>query len=217
MLKKKSAYWKKAYVTSEIDFTNNNIFNLNLNHNKMKKGFLVILAIASMATLNSCGKKKGPSAETKQAMATFESEWKALGDQIAAWETTMNTAMDGMTQMMTATRSMDITKLSGESKSMAEMNLMMCSKIDEQMVAMKTGFAKAKTDFAAATDEYGAWKKKGQEEHLDDATITSELANWTTKLTEWKTTVEGLNQQLSGMQDACKQSCDAITAMVPAK
>ena len=99
MLKKKSAYWKKAYVTSEIDFTNNNIFNLNLNHNKMKKGFLVILAIASMATLNSCGKKKGPSAETKQAMATFESEWKALGDQIAAWETTMNTAMDGMTQM----------------------------------------------------------------------------------------------------------------------
>ncbi|HNV98047.1 MAG TPA: hypothetical protein PKL06_01680 [Chitinophagales bacterium] len=183
----------------------------------MKKGFILILAIASVASFSSCSKKKGPSAETKQLMTTFETDWKALGDQMTAWESTLNSSTDAMTKMMVETRSIDLSKLSAESKTMAEMNMMMCNKIDEQIVTAKTSFATAKTDFAKATDEYSAWKKKGQEEHMDDAAIAAEMANWNAKLTEWKTKVADMNAQLAGMEDTCKQTCDAIAAMVPAK
>lgn len=183
----------------------------------MKKGFIVMLAIATVASFASCGKKKGPSEETKQMMSTFETEWQALGEQINGWEATMTSSMDAMTKMMAETRAIDLSKLPADSKTMAETSLMMCAKIDESMVAMKTGYAQAKTDFAAKTDEYGAWKKKGQEEHLDDATITAELAKWNATMTDWKTTVASWNEQLTGMQDACKQSCDAVAAVIPVK
>lgn len=183
----------------------------------MKKGFILMLAIAGIATLSSCSKKKGPSEETKQLMTTFETDWQALGDQINGWETTMTSTMSGMTTMMTETRAVDLSKLPSDAKAMAETNLMMCTKIEEQMAAMKTGYATAKSDFATATDEYSAWKKKGQEEHLDDATIAAEMANWNAKLTEWKGIAAGWNEQLTGMQDACKQTCDAVMGMAPAK
>lgn len=176
-----------------------------------------MLAIASIASFSSCSKKKGPSEESKQLMSTFETDWKALGDQMTAWESTLNSSTDAMAKMMVETRAIDLSKLSAESKTMAEMNLMMCGKIDEQIVAAKTSFAAAKTEFAKATDEYTAWKKKGQEEHMDDATIATEMANWNAKLTEWKTKVGDMNAQLAGMEDTCKQTCDAIAALVPVK
>lgn len=97
------------------------------------------------------------------------------------------------------------------------MNLMMCAMIDEQIAATKTAYAAAKSDFAKATDEYAAWKKKGQEEHMDDAAITAEMANWNAKLTEWTTNIAAMNEQLGGMEDACKQTCDAVAALVPVK
>lgn len=183
----------------------------------MKKGFILVLAIASIAAMSSCGKKKGPSEATKQLMSTFETDWKALGEEINGWEATMTSTMSGMTTMMTETRAVELTKLPSDAKAMAETNLMMCTKIEEQMAAMQTSYATAKSDFASATDAYTAWKKKGQEEHLDDAAIVAEMANWNTKLTEWKTIATGWNEQLSGMQDACKQTCDAVMGMAPAK
>ena len=150
-------------------------------------------------------------------MTTFETDWKALGDQLNGWEATLTASTDAMTKMMVDTRAMDMSKLSADAKTMAETNLMMCAKIDEQIVAMKTGYATAKADFAKATDDYAAWKKKGQEEHMDDAAIAAEMANWNTKMAEWKTNIAGMNEQLTGMQDACNQTCAAIAGMFPAK
>ncbi len=183
----------------------------------MKKGIILMLAVASIASFSSCGKKKGPSEETKQLITTFETNWNALGDQLNSWEPVMTSSVDAMTKMMAETRAIDLSKLSAESKTMAEMNLMMCSKIDEQIAATKVAYATAKSDFAKATDEYAAWKKKGQEEHMDDAAITAEMANWNAKLTEWTTNIAAMNEQLGGMEDACKQTCDAVAALVPVK
>ena len=181
----------------------------------MKKGFLAVMAITTALFVTSCGKKGGLSEETKAAMQTFETNWKATEGNMTAMGTTMTTAFGEMTTMMAANDAMDMTKLKPATKASVDSMLTMCTMIKGQMEKMKGDCSAAMTQWATDATAYADWKKKAQEEKLADADFKAEIDNtWTAKLATYNDQLVAMNEALTGIQAACKSSCDAITGMV---
>lgn len=185
----------------------------------MKKGFLAVLAITTALFVTSCGKKGGLSEVTKAAMTTFETNWKATEANMTAMGTTMNTAFAEMTTMMKMDDGMDMSKMKPAQKASMDSMTTMCTMIEGQMEKMKGEYSAAMASWSADAQAYADWKKKASEEKMDDAAFSSELTNnWTAKLATYNEQLVGMNEQLTGIQAACKATCDAMAAMMmPAK
>ena len=194
-------------------------FKTNLNQIKMKKGILAVLAISTALFVTSCGKKGGLSEETKTAMSTFETSWKAAETSMTAMGATMATTFGEMTTMMAANDVLDLSKLKPEVKASIDSNLAMCTTIKMQMEKMKGDYSAAMNLWATDSQAYADWKKKAQEEKLADADFKAEIENtWTAKLATYNEQMVAMNEALTGIQSACNATCAAITgAVTPAK
>jgi len=83
-----------------------------------------------------------------------------------------------------------------------------------QMEKMKGDYSAAMGEWAADSQAYADWKKKASEEKMDDAAFSTEITNtWTAKLETYNDKLVGMNESLTGMQAACKATCDAMTGM----
>ncbi len=180
----------------------------------MKKGIIAVLAVTTVFFVSSCGKKGGLSEETKTEMQKFETDWKTAEASMMAFETTMTTKFEGMNKMMAETEAMDMSKMKPAEKEACDVAMAQCAVIKTSMDKMKADFTTAMGQWKTDSDAYQAWKKKAQEEKLDDATFKSELENnWMSKVATWNETMSGWNESLTGMESACKAQCDAMMMM----
>lgn len=177
----------------------------------MKKGFIAVMALVVTFYFSSCTKKAGMSEETKTLMNNFETSWNSADEQMKNWGQTMNTTFSDMNKMMDESMPMhDMSKMKPAEKASADSMMMMCNTIKAQMESMKTMYNTEMDAFKADKQAYDDWKKKGQEEKMDDATIKAGLDTWNVKLAEWNTKMGDWNEQLTGIQAACKTTCDAM-------
>ncbi len=176
----------------------------------MKKAIIAVLALTTTMFISSCGKKGGVSEETKAAMTTFETSWKAAEAQMTAFGTTFTATSGDMNKMMDETMAMDMSKLKPAEKATADSMMAMCGSIKSGIEGMKTAYAASMEQWKADTQAYADWKKKGHDEKMDDAAAMAGMTEWNAKLTTWNETMTGWNEQLTSMQGACKTTCDAI-------
>ena len=176
----------------------------------MKKGIIAVLALSTTMFITSCGKKGGVSEETKTAMTTFETSWKAAEAQMTAFGTTFTTTNGEMNKMMDESMAMDMSKMKPADKASCDSMMAMCGTIKSGMEGMKTAYAAGMEQWKADTQAYADWKKKGHDEKMDDAGAMAGMAEWNAKLTTWNETMTGWNEQLTSMQGACKSTCDAM-------
>jgi len=180
----------------------------------MKKVIIALLAISTALFATSCGKKGGLSEETKAATTTFETSWKATEANMTAFGTTMASTFGEMNTMMAPHMSMDMSKMKPAAKASMDSMMGMCKVITMQMEKMKGDYSAAMGEWAADSQAYADWKKKASEEKMDDAAFSAEITNtWTAKLGTYNDKLVGMNESLTGMQAACKATCDAMTGM----
>ncbi len=178
----------------------------------MKKGILAVMALTTTLLMTSCG-SKGVSEETKTAMTTFETSWKATEDQMMAFGTTMNTTMADMNKMMDGSMAMDMSKMKGEEKEKCDMMMAQCTTIKTGMAGMKTDYAAAMEQWKADTQAYANWKKKGHDDNMTDEAAMAGMAEWNAKLAMYNTKLTDMNAQLTSMQGMCKTTCDSMMHM----
>lgn len=180
----------------------------------MKKVIIAVLAISTALFVTSCGKKGGLSEETKAAMTTFETSWKAAEGSMTAFGTTMTSTFGEMNAMMAPHMAMDMSKMKPAEKAGMDSMMAMCNVITMQMEKMKGDYTATMAEWTADSQAYADWKKKASEEKMDDATFSAEIANtWTAKLGTYNDKLVGMNEALTGIQSACKATCDAMTSM----
>lgn len=180
----------------------------------MKKGIIAVMAVTTLFFVSSCGKKGGLSEETKTAMQKFETDWKTAEDNMMKFGETMNSTFTDMNKMMDESEHMDMTKMKPAEKASCDSMMQMCTTIKTSMDKMKSDYNTAMETWKTDSQAYADWKKKAQEEKMDDAAFKTELDNnWVAKLATWNESMAGWNEQLTGMQSACKSTCDAMMHM----
>lgn len=181
----------------------------------MKKGIIAVLALSTTLFMTSCGKKGGLSEETKTAMTTFETAWKAAEAQMTAFGTTMTATTGDMTKMMDDAMAMDMSKMTPAAKASCDSLIVMCGSIKTGIEGMKTAYTAGMDSWKADTQAYADWKKKGHDEKMDDATAMAGITEWNAKLATYTETMTGWNEQLTSMQGATKATCDAMMHLMP--
>lgn len=180
----------------------------------MKKGIIAVLAISTALFATSCGKKGGLSEETKMAMQTFETGWKATETNMTAFGATMSTAFTEMNTMMAADEKMDMSKMKPAAKSSMDSMMAMCGVIKVQMDKMNGDYKTAMDQWTADSQAYTDWKKQAQADKIADEAFKTEITGtWTTKLNGYNDALVNMNEMLTGIQAACKSTCDAIAGM----
>lgn len=176
----------------------------------MKRSLCISLFIATGLFFTGCG-SKGMSEASKSAMKTFETNWKAAGEAMNAWGSTMNTTMASMEKMMHDSMPMDSTmdmkKMTAEQIKMHSDMDAQCTNIMGEMESMKKMFASAQETWAADEAAYTEWKKKAMEEKADDAAVTTAMAEWNSKLTKHTDDVAAWSKSLTSLNEQCTKVC----------
>ncbi len=168
----------------------------------MKNNLFAAIAIVAVVFTVSC-KSGGMSEETKTKMSTFETNWKAMSDQMTAWGTTMNTRMAEMDKMMLESMGGDM------HMEMDSMTTKQCNDITAGMASMKETYKSTMDSVAAGMTQYTEWKKATMEAK-DEAATNTGLDEWNAKLTGYTNMMTDWESSLSGMEAACKAVCDMM-------
>ncbi|HPR29575.1 MAG TPA: hypothetical protein P5512_09495 [Chitinophagales bacterium] len=178
----------------------------------MKQLFPVAM-MALLISFSSCG-KKGMSDELKGKLHSFETDWKATGESLANFGTTMNSTFASMDDMMKDKNTMDHAGMAADKMAVMEELHNSCSNIEGKMEMVRTAYTSTMTGFTDDEAAYREWKTKVQKHEIKEGDAEAGINDFQVKLQAYKDNLDAWGNLVTELNDKCTENCKAMDALM---
>jgi|GEM_PF-1998920 len=177
----------------------------------MKTKMLLIPAVVGMFMMVSC--KKGPSEETTKALAEFETAWGELGTAATAWSADLKGTVDNCTACCAKHEGASMDGVAEEMKAKCTETMTACANDKAAFEGMWGAWTEFQASWEADSKAFGEWKEKVAKGEVDEEAAKAGLADWTTKMTDAKSKVEGWNTAYTAAKESCMKNMENCAAL----
>lgn len=173
----------------------------------MKAKFLIIPALVGMFVVTSCNKKA--TEQTMTSINEFETNWKAVAEQAAQFNTELEATITKTNECVTKCETMAAAATADDAKAKCTELCGNCKKDGESFTALKAEYTAFQTQQEEGAKMFAEWNEKVKKGEINDEQAVAALKEYQTKLDEVKGKVDTWTKTFATAKETCMKNMDA--------